>query len=140
MLKKYSHGFTLMELMITLVIISLLASIALPLYQNYVIKTQLVRAYSELETLRVDVEVCESDGNEGAECELSSLHSNLYIENPLVTFHPSKITATLGQQVVEKLQGGEISLTREVNGGWNCQINLTQTVPSSVYPKNCQHG
>lgn len=36
---RNEHGFTLIELMITVVIVSILASIALPSYQSYILKS-----------------------------------------------------------------------------------------------------
>lgn len=50
------HGFTLIELMISVVIISILAAIALPAYQDYVTRSRLSEATSALSAKRVQVE------------------------------------------------------------------------------------
>lgn len=48
MVKKYSLGFTLIELMIVVAIIAILAAIAYPSYQDYVRKTNRAEAKSEM--------------------------------------------------------------------------------------------
>jgi type IV pilus assembly protein PilE len=51
-----NRGFTLLELMITVVVISILAAIALPQYNDYVTRAQLGEAYGELAAMRTKLE------------------------------------------------------------------------------------
>jgi type IV pilus assembly protein PilE len=55
-LKAMQKGFTLIELMVVVAIIGLLASIAIPSYQDYVIKSSLAEAYSDLANTRIRME------------------------------------------------------------------------------------
>ncbi|MDP4028235.1 MAG: type IV pilin protein [Gallionella sp.] len=68
---KTQKGFTLMELMITVAIVAILASIALPAYSNYVQRGKIAEATTNLSSLRVSMEQYYQDNRtylNGAAC------------------------------------------------------------------------
>jgi len=55
-LRRTSQGFTLIEVMITVAIIGILAAVAYPSYTDYVRKSQIQEAFSNLSTYRAKLE------------------------------------------------------------------------------------
>ena len=141
---KNQKGFTLIELMIVVAIIAILAAIAIPQYQTYVIRSQVTRAIGEAGDLKVAVEDCINNGatawNTPASCVDTSTSSDILDGNghPQVSGFtpPLTITATFGQHANSALTtaAGAVVWTRDTNGGWKC---TSATVPVKYAPASC---
>jgi type IV pilus assembly protein PilA len=153
--KKIDAGFTLIELMIVVAIISILAAIAIPQYQTYVAKSQVSRVMSEAGSLRTSVEYCIGNGltplgTGASECNPGSGPSGLLTGGnsyfgtmPLNTGVPDvlpisvptnvTVSATLGNSATQSISGSTVTWTRAIEGSWSC----TSTALPKYRPAGC---
>ena len=77
-----NSGFTLIELMIAVAIVSILAAVALPSYKNYLIRGRIPEATSNLSTKRVKMEQFYQDNRTyvGAPAAANDTTSSTYFD------------------------------------------------------------
>jgi type IV pilus assembly protein PilE len=63
MISSKSGGFTLIEVMVTVLIISILSAIAIPAYTDYVIRARIMEAISGLSSRQTRMEQCFQDNH-----------------------------------------------------------------------------
>lgn len=145
-MKNVQKGFTLIELMIVVAIIAILAAIAIPAYQNYLIRAQV----SEGAVL--------TDGAKTALAEYYSNHGS-FPTSPASAGLPSQpgsisgkyvtqvsiatagiIAADFGGQANSSISGEVFALSAVANGGsisWSC-TNAATTINTKYLPSSCR--
>lgn len=145
-MKSMQKGFTLIELMIVVAIIAILAAIAIPQYQAYVIRSQVTRAMGETGDMKVVVEDCLNNGATGSitttpnatvpSCVLTATSSDL-IGIPTVTAAAASSTIvgtfSANGHSNSSIHGDNITWTRNGSGSWTCGTN----VPGKYAPSSC---
>ena len=135
-------GFTLIELMIVIAIIGILAAIALPMYQDYISKSQVTRVVGELAAAKTAIDeavfsgktpVLGSSSNnvdnapiglmEGADAG-TKVRSNLVASYALnnATATNVEIVATLGANANKDIANATVGQYRNTEGTWSCKV------------------
>jgi type IV pilus assembly protein PilA len=116
-MKKTQQGFTLIELMIVVAIIAILAAIALPMYQDYVAKSQATAGLAEITPGKTQFEVLKNEGSTFSTPDAIGLQASTTRCDITVT--GTTIACSLKGNA-DKIDGNTITLTRDGSGLWTC--------------------
>ena len=145
-MKKVQQGFTLIELMIVIAIIGILAAIAIPAYQDYVIRAQVSEAANLADGLKSAVSDIFNDtgtftgitSGSVSGIPVATTVSGKYVS--AVTVTNGTIVAQMGNSANQKVAGDDFALIPTDNGGsisWDC-ASTTTTLADNYLPKACR--
>lgn len=135
---KRNNGFTLVELMIVVAIVAILASVALPAYNDYVLRGKLTEAFTELSAMRVRLEQYYQDNRQylGACAPGAGLlpantkyftYSCPVLTASLFTVQADGVGSTAGFQFT--IDQSNAKATTQVPAGWTRNLNCWVTKP-----------
>jgi type IV pilus assembly protein PilA len=146
-MQKSSSGFTLIELMITVAIIGVLASFAIPAYQRYVARAQTSEAIIMLEGARSVVDEYVSQAgiipNSLAELDVLGVKTSGKF---VTTIEGSQLSGAAGELIAtfrsgnmnRDLRGHTVHFERDANGLWTCGTGGSNPVDTVYLPAACR--
>ena len=147
---RYECGVTLIELLVVFLIIGVLAGIVMPLYQDFVARTQVNRLYGEVSALRTAIEDELNLGRDPASvdatadnamAELGWTDSNLVQGLPVITVNAGAVTLTaiLGGEAMTAINGASLTVERTAEGRWLCKVDVAAAsgFKNRFLPDNC---
>jgi len=148
-MKNMQKGFTLIELMIVVAIIAILAAIAIPAYQDYLVRAQVSEGATLMDGGKTAIaEFYSNSGNLPKSNESAGLASETsitgsYVSQVLVNgsgILEATYSNTAPQKANVAINGDVLSLSPITTAGsmkWSC-TNAATTVPTKYLPSSCR--
>lgn len=149
---KTQKGFTLIELMIVIAIIGILAAIAIPAYQDYVIRSQVSEALSLADGSKTAVAEFYSNkgylptANSSAGLAAPASITGNYVAEVDVGIasgapKDGQIVVKLGNKVNSAVKDKKLMLSPITGGGstkWTCKTDSNAAIANKYLPTNCR--
>jgi type IV pilus assembly protein PilA len=130
-------GFTLIEAMIVIAVIAVLASIALPIYQKYIAKTQIAAALAEIRAGKTTIESAQQEDRGAALVNADYVGLGISqrctsVEAQLDSTGSATISCVLTGN--SQVNGLLLYLRRSTEGVWTCDASAFE---ASLRPVGC---
>jgi type IV pilus assembly protein PilA len=147
-MKSMQKGFTLIELMIVVAIIAILAAIAIPAYQDYLVRSQVSEASTLADGSKTAItEFYSNTGSFPSSNASAGLAPKADIKGKYVTevdaggVQPGVIRVTFGNSANKAIATKFFGLSAITHGGsveWSCNNTTYTTIDPKYLPTSCR--